>query len=264
MRRMQGSGFTLIELLVVIAIIAILAAMLLPALGRANLASKKAACASNMRQAFLAVRLYADDNKERAYSDAKGGMPNGGQWFLNPRSTVLLPPDNGSAYWGVGYADYAKGQKKIWRCPSAKVSDECREDGLSYPTDFWLDSTYGIHEYISKTYGQTTTGPARKFTTFMRPARTILFQDSVEQKMEGPDDSLGMFPGRKEILSQWRNDLAPLYPGIDLGGEWYRHNKRCQTVWIDGHVSGIKFTSYSRGIDYRYYTGEEAETACPD
>jgi len=77
MERSKFTGFTLIELLVVVAIIAILAAMLLPALSAAKRKAWNISCTSNMRQVWLGVQMFADDN-----SDV---LPNGPDGVANQR-----------------------------------------------------------------------------------------------------------------------------------------------------------------------------------
>ena len=137
-------AFTLIELLVVIAIIAILAALLLPALAKAKDQARLANCLSNQRQWGLGLQLYLVENEDLLPRDGMGANgkypgappPSGTPKDLNAWFN-LLPPFMGEKtlvqYWKrptVVYQDNIKnlpfpgGQGKIWHCPNAKMTTE--------------------------------------------------------------------------------------------------------------------------------------------
>jgi prepilin-type N-terminal cleavage/methylation domain-containing protein len=250
----RAPGFTLVELLVVIAIMAVLAGLLVAGLHSATEKGKSARCIGNLRQIGLGVTVYADENANQFHHVA-GSIPDHGQWTANPWTSELLPPNHPDAYWGVAYARYLGGSKELFRCPSAQHVDEWREEGLPYPASFWLNSTYGINRYLVRLYNSTNS-PVLKVTGLKSPQTTVLAQDAAEQRMEGEKDSLGLFPGESEILSQWRFALQRLYPERQMWLEWFRHRKRCNTLWVPGQVSAIRFTGFNQGVDYRWYTSD--------
>jgi prepilin-type N-terminal cleavage/methylation domain-containing protein/prepilin-type processing-associated H-X9-DG protein len=124
-------GFTLIELLVVIAIIAVLMAILMPALGRAREQGKRAVCLGNLKQLSLAWIMYADDNDQRIVSGNAGATRNGEvtawigkAWHDNYGSGAFLPEEEQKAGIRAGLLwPYVK-EEGLYKCPTGRKGQE--------------------------------------------------------------------------------------------------------------------------------------------
>ncbi len=231
---MRWTGFTLIELLVVIAIIAILAAMLLPALAKAKDKAKAIKCVNNLKQMGIALMIYADDNGYYPVAinndPAHGGMWMAWLWPALLRSTM------------------SKSQStEVFRCPSAPDSAQWVPkfgSGNAPAYGYFQDEVplqAGVNNFMS--YGYNPWGSANnesgaiqglggwtigsyptKSTAVVKPTDCIAIGDSNWDLTKNGDPAwsgyIGMYTER-----QWPLDL---------------HNMRANILFCDGHVQAIK------------------------
>jgi prepilin-type N-terminal cleavage/methylation domain-containing protein/prepilin-type processing-associated H-X9-DG protein len=245
-------AFTLIELLVVIAIIALLVAILIPALGRARNQAKKVVCVAHTKGLGVALRMYVDDYVKTHKS------PNQGLWdnaWEHPAVIRKYAADEPYAYWGIAYEPYAR-NKKIFRCPSTKRVDDWPENGWGRAfQQYFKYCSYGLNRYVASRYDQAKDKMiwVKPDHDFKRHDEVIAFQDHIEQLLDDNGDLFYIRPGATINLTQWRNG-GTLRDFPEAVQECFRHMGWSNTCWLDGHVSGIKETT-GEDVPAYWYTG---------
>ena len=225
MHRKGSAGFTLVELLVVIGIIAVLVAILLPALARARESANSISCQSNMRQLVLATTMYANENK--------GGLP-----FCSASNTIV---DRKYTPWNTLMDQMMT--NKVRKCFGSTSKAWCRnQKKVVFPGQVadGNKGTDGDTQWISVNqavcprnddWQPWATSPAQrgmKLTQFRRATEIMLVIDNVEELFAG-----GWDPGEKLRFRHQGGEA------INIG-------------FLDGHVETWNWRTCKDGVDLSY------------
>ena len=254
--RDKARGFTLIELLVVIAIIAILMAILMPAMRRVRESAKALSCRSNLRNIGMAVRLYLNDYEHRL---PRRGDDNRHLWFEADGRTYRQAGSQ-DTYWGVWYKDYLK-ETKIFGCPSLQRVAE----GLIYQYPQFPDPSKVIQHAA---YGQNSHKDVRrrpKVSTFYRQDEFVVCTDHAEPRPEcETNDGFhnGDIRGAMNLTSYRppgggrRHTYRQIFRHKIRKGDPYETSGRANILWLDGHVTEL-FETTGDDFPERWYSGKK-------